>query len=406
MIYSNVYPTEDQQYRILPLRHNWSSPFRETIEYQTDIIRSDNGREQRSAVRMVPRRTFEYTLLYKGDQKFKMDMFLDKSPTKLVIVPDETQSFKLAYDLPPSADSVRIAGAQPWFTGQAMILLNDNGRCETRTIDSWSASRLFFSEPGLAGFPAGTRVSIARIGRFGSTPSSTRLTNVAGTMGLAVALDPSLDRYMPDDEEQFYIGTREYLQAKTNWGQSPTVQHQWDYTNIDYGNGSIKTYAPIKFPSRTLKANYWRRGWQNSRNLIDFFCRMKGRNREFLFPSYEKAIPYRAAAAETSAILIDGLEFAYTYKDSTVYRRILIRKKDGTEIHRQVDYVEALPDTDTSVIWLTEPLPDTDLAPNDTYGIWWVTVARFATDRLDIDWITDEVAQFAFNVQNLENLDV
>lgn len=406
MIYSNIYPTPDQLYRIMPLKHNWSSAFRETVEYQTDVITSENGKEQRRAVRMFPRRTFEYTLMYRDEQKAKLDMFFDKPPTQLCIVPEEPMSFKLSANMPVDANTLRHDGVKDWFQANMMILLNDNGRCETRTIDGWNATTMFLSERGRAAFPAGTRVTAARVARINNAPSSTRLTNVAGTLSLSAELDPTLDKYAPGDDEQLFIGLREYLQAKANWGQAPVVQHSWAHEDIDYGHGAVKTYASVKFPSRTLKASYWRKGWKSSRDLIDFFCRMKGRNREFLLPSYEKAVPFRYAAAETSAILIDGLDFAYTYKDSSVYRRILIRKKDGTEIHRQVDYVEALPDTDTSVIWLTEPLPDTDIAPNDVFGIWWVTVARFATDRLDIDWITGEVAQFAFNMQNLENLDI
>jgi hypothetical protein len=229
---------------------------------------------------------------------------------------------------------------------------------------------------------------------------------MAGTMSLSALVDPGSDTYQPTADGAYYLGFREYLNTRTDWGQAPQVSHSWVHDDIDYGYGRIRTYTPIKFPQRTAKTNYWAKGWKNNQNIIDFFGRQRGRNREFYYPSYERSIPYFAAAGLTKAILVKGLDFAYTYKDSTVYRRIVIRKKDGTDIHMQVDFIEALPDTDTSVVWLTDFLPDTELSPADTYGIWWVTVARFATDRLDVDWLTEDVAQFSFNVINLENLDV
>jgi hypothetical protein len=407
MIYSNVFPTEGQPYRLLPVTHNWSSPFRVTYEYKTDVMVSGNGREQRRAVRMNPRRTFEYTVNYSGDQKYILDRFLDRSPRMLAIVPEENLTIRSASRLNKQGASVNyLGGLRDWMQLGQMVIINDNGRCETRTIDAFNANTLFFTEKNDTVFPAGVRISVARFARLNQDPTSVRMSGLAGTMSLSALIDPGSDGYAPSSDGAYFLGFREYLNTRTDWGQSPQVTHAWAHEDIDYGYGRIGTYTPIKFPQRVAKTNYWAKGWKNNQNIIDFFGRMKGRNREFFYPSYERSIPYYAAAGITKAILVKGLDFAYTYKDSPVFRRIVIRKKDGTDIHMQVDYIEALPDTDTSVVWLTDFLPDTDLSPADTYGIWWVTVARFATDRLDVDWITDDVAQFAFNVQNLENLDV
>ena len=406
-IYSNVNPGGPQQYRIWPLRHNWDSPFRMSLEYKTDLIVSGNGKEQRRAVRFSPRQTYELSCMYSDNEKFYMDRFFDQTPSKLAIFPICHKTAKLKGGMEPEQTYADFRGGlRDWMHPGMFVIISEKGACETRRVTGVSSTRMNFAGKSFTQFTKDAIICLASIGRVDPDPQSTRITNTAGTINVTATVDPGYDTYVPGAEDQQFVGFREFLHWKTNWGDSPQVTHTWTRDDLDYGYGKIETYVPFAYPSRTTKVNFWRKGYDESLAMIDFFGRMRGRNREFLFPSYEKQIPFYAAASGERSILIRGLDFGLTYQDTTVYKRILIRKKDGTQIHAQVDFIQALPDTNTSVIWLTENLPDTPLSPNDVFGIWWVTVARFGTDRLDIDWITDEVAQFSFAVQNLENYDI
>jgi hypothetical protein len=407
LVYSNVNPVGVQPYRIWPLRHNWANSLRMSLEFKTDMLVSGNGKEQRRAVRANPRQSFEMNCNYSGNEKFYMDRFFDQSPAKLAIFPVPHKSVKGVDGMEPETYTMKYRGGiRDWMHIGMMVLITEKGAAETRYVSGFSSTQMTFTQMSITQFTKDAVISLASAGRIDPDPQSTRLTAAAGTISIVATTNPGWDTYVPGTQDQYFVGFREYLNYKTDWGQSPAVTHTWTRDDLDYGYGAIETYVPFAYPSRGTKVNFWRKGYDESMSMIDFFCRMRGQNREFLFPSYERQIPYYAAASLQKSILIHGLDFAYTYQDTTVYKRILIRKKDGTEIHAQVDFIQALPDTNTSVIWLTEELPDTPLAPNDVFGIWWVTVARFGTDRLDIDWLTDEVAQFAFSVQNLENFDI
>lgn len=409
-IYSNVFPTHDQPYRLFPLRHNWNTPFRTNYEFKTDIIVSGNGKEQRRAVRYEPRASFEFTCNYKDNEKYLFDRFMDQDPKKLCWVAEECKTAFTSIAMDEDETSVKFRGGRPeWMPVNPAglnVILQYEGQTETRVVQACSDNVMTFTEHNKSVWPAGTRIMAGALARVRPDPTSGRLTNRAGTVNVAFDMNPSFATFTPGVGDQTFLGFREIIPWEINWGANPEVTHAWPRDDVDYGYGMIQTFTPINFPGRINKFSYWRKGWQNSYNMIDFFFRMKGRNREFFAPGYERAIPYYAAAQGNKSILIKGLDFAYTYMGSTVYRRVAIRLKDGSLIHRQVDFIEALPDTNTSVIWLTEDLPEVPVAPAETNGIWWVTVSRFASDILTVDWLTDDIAQITFNLQNLENYDV
>lgn len=407
MIISNVAPVLNQPQRVFPVAHSWRDPFIESYEFKTDLIRSDNGKEQRGAVRYHARRSLEYTVSYMNGQKFHMDRFFDQTPLKPVWFPEETKVTHTTAEMGEEALSVAVRNAdKDWMVPGVDVLLQCQGMAETRTLASAGSGVLTFTEYNKTVWPRGTKITAAVLGRIDGTPESSRLSSAAGTMKVRAAIDPNYQPYTPGTDGQQFLGFREYFSGKQNWSDGPTVTHEWPSTLIDYGFGRTQVFVPERFPQRIYRANFWRATAQETRRLIDFFCRQRGMNREFLVSSWEPEIDYYATAGLTKSIFVKGLNFADTYKDSTVYRRIMIKRKDGSEIHRQVDFIEALPEENTSVIWVTEDLPDEPLAPADTYGIFWVTVARFGTDRLDVSWVTNEVGKLSLPFQNLENPDV
>jgi len=59
-----------------PFRHNWSSTYRVTYSFLTDILASRSGFEQRIAERVEPRRSIETTLLADEDTARAVDRFV------------------------------------------------------------------------------------------------------------------------------------------------------------------------------------------------------------------------------------------------------------------------------------------------------------------------------------------
>lgn len=411
MIISTVTPDPDAPFRILPVVHNWQSSFRTTYEFKTDILESGNGKEQRRAVRFKPRRSFDFTARYTGLLKYELDRFFNKALHKRCYAPEANLVIYTSAPMEEEDTSVNYLNPRqidyPWLQSGMTVVLSDGWRMETRTVSGFNKNQLAFVEKNFTTFPAYTQISPARIGYVQQDPRTQRRTSTAGTLAFTFNLDPGFDTGLQtENEDVFYLGLREFFTKNPNWSDNPEVTHTFLREMVDYGYGRTAAFTPLDFPTRVLKSSYTAGTYEYTKAVIDFFMRMKGRNREFLMQSYEPDIPYYAIASGSNSILIQGQGFAFDYKDSTVFRRLVIRPKVGDDIHAEVDFVEALPDTNTSVIWLKESLPNVNLSPSNTFGINWVTVSRFATDRLDIDWITAKAAQFALTTQTLENFDV
>lgn len=408
MIYSTVKPVEGAPYKVFPLDHNWQTPFKAGYQFLTDIITSGNGKEQRRAVRYEPRRTLELSCNYHGEEKQTLDRFMARGMEKPCWVPEENMNvFMRSYLFSEDKTVFFDAPEQPWMVPGRVVILSNGWRKETRTIQSASDGTMTFSDKSKVEFPAGTKICPAVLAYIDLQPKATRLTSVTGTMGVKAEVLPGSELYPVGNAEQTFIGVREFFGGRNNWGSSPEIDYLHERRMIDYDYGVVEAFLPFKYPARTMKTTYLRKTAATTNAVIDFFLRHKGRNREFLMQSFEPDIPYYAIASGSQSLLIKGLDFAYTYKDSTVFRRIMIKPKIGEPIHAAVDYVEALEDTETSVLWLTEPLPDAiNLSPSKVFGASWVFVSRFATDRLDVEWLTDEVGSLALTVQTLENFDV
>lgn len=409
-IVSTVKPLPSDPYKIFPLDHSWDSPFTSSYEYKTDIMLSANGKEQRRAVRFQPRRTFEMSCNYWGDAKFLFDQFMATWLDKVCYVQEENLCDYLLSPMGAGDTSVTIRGeVQPWMVEGRVVIISDKSRKETRTIQSAGGSSITFSddvEDNTTTFPRGAKITAACLAKIDLNPKATRLTNTKGQIQVRANIEPGTEVIEDNPDGAFYIGLREFLYERNNWGDSPEIDFVSRRLTFDAGYGRTSSVTPIKFPGRTTKFGFVGKTAAQASMYIDFFIRHKGRNREFLSQTYEADIPYVATAAGSNTLFVEGQGFALAYKDSTVFRRLMIKPRVGEPIHRQIETIVYLPDSDLSVIVLTEDLPFQNLAPDAIFMCSWVTVSRFATDRLDVEWLTNGVARFSLSMQTLENFDV
>lgn len=409
MVSSTITPSfNPNDYRIFPLDHNWNSSLTSSFEFLTDIIMSGNGKEQRRAVRFEPRRRLEMTCNYKGEEKIQLDRFMVRGLNQPCWVAEEqfvcyTAGYLFAEDF-----GVDIYGPRRyWMQPGRKVILSNGWRKETRTLAGATDGRLTFSDKSLNEFPANTKICPATLAYIEPTPRTTRLTSTVGTVKITAEVIPGGTWNLVNNNDTYYVGSREFFNYRNNWGSSPELQYTYERETVDFNFGMIEIFSPYNYSARIHKTVYTTKTADQAQNYIDFFCRHRGRNREFLMQSFEPDVPYFAVAAGSRSLLIEGTGFAYDYQGTTTHRRIIIRPRNGEPIHAQVDYIEALPDTNTTAVWLTQDLPaGVNLAPAQVYGAGWVFVSRFATDRLDVEWLTSEVASIPITVQTLENFDV
>ena len=406
---SSINPLPSDIARIIPLQHNWASPYRISVEYKTDVITSGNGKEQRRAVRAEPRYYTEASCNMGLETKRKLDYLMAVWGGKLMAAPVESLVVRTRQFMAPEQKSVPVSSdpSNPfWAAAKSDLVLSFEDIHESRRYSGGPIGGLMFSDESLTEFPKGTRVRPMVYGWLDANMTGNRLTNTVGTASYRFMVKPGSHFPAPNIGTPEYVGGYEIFMKKPNWASPVAVEYTWERALVDYGYGTVEQYSPFEFHRRNTKADFTGRTPEEAYEVMSFFRRHLGQCREFLRPTWEDDVPFRALAGGGLAIIIDGTAFGQAYKDSTVFRRIMVRYRDGTYGHHVVDFVEVLPDTNTSVLWLTEPLPVAELTSANVIGISWVLVSRFSSDRLDLDFLTTSTAQFSLTMQSLENFEI
>jgi len=407
-------PRDTDSFRIFPVAHNWMEPFKYSMEFRTDIITSVNGKEQRRAVRNRPRLVAEYAGNVWKREKLNLQLLMTGWQKEDIMFGMEHLAVRTTAAMAPEATGVSFqpVGVDPpfWFeAGMPVIIVNgaDKAIRESRTIASVGAASMTFQETSDRGFPVDSRIMPAHPGYINEEQPSMQLSTRAGTATFSVPLKPT-GGIMPvaDIGEPYYVGNLELFPFKPNWAGGVGTDFLWPHNVIDYGYGQWSNWTPVEFPSRIYKFEYARKTLRDTYEVMAFFQRHKGQRSEFFMPTWQDDIPFTTLAGGGLSILVEGRAFGHVYQDSTVFRRIMVRYTDGSVSYHQVEYVESLPDTDSSVVRVIEPLPVVELTPQTVTGISWLLVSRFAQDRLDVQFMTDSVATFTLAMKTLENFEL
>lgn len=410
MVVSTLAPRPNDPYRIFPAAQNWSSNYRHTYEFLTDVITTGSGKEQRRAVREYPRVKIEGEAMYSGEQKTLLDFFFHAWQPYPAIAGLEDRAVKTSGFMAPEAIGVELwlDGPVNWLRSGLVIIRHAfrPGVMETRMLlGVGNDGRAVFADYSKTEFPPGSWVMPAVHGWAGSDPTGSRRTNAVGTYSYSFVCDPLHPHPFVDFGEAKFLAGKEVFEKKPNYRDRIDVNYQWERTPIDYSYGAIGNPVNIKFPTRTMKANYLGRDRNEIAEVVNFWRRQQGRRQDFFTLSYEDDIPYDAISGGGRAILIKGTAFAYTYMGSTVFRRIALRLIDGSLSYHLVDYIEALPSGD-SVLWVTDQLPVAELTRNTVRGISWAPNSRFATDALTVNYRSNSVGEFSLAIQTLENFEL
>lgn len=407
MLVSTIRPNLSETHALYPLTHNWRDALEYAYEFKTDIIEADEGNEQRRAVRNEPRRTVVMSTQATGANKPALDRFLYVRQSKTTVIPDMIYAVKMLTPPMPGSNVGSLTEAAPaWVEVGADVVIMDGHRMETRKIEALpNPTTIVFAENSPAVFGTDAYMAPMLTGYINDSLSSEHPINVAQEQRVTFEVDPGSElmrQYFSGD----YIEWREIFMLKPDWSQGIEIDYEAVREDVDYGYGMVARFERFGFPRRVMRADYLAVNWSVAQKVIDLFCRCQGRLKELLLPTWENDVPYDSITGGTSQIIVRGQDFAYTYQDSRVFKRVMFRMADGTYIHRKIEDMIALPETDASVITLDEPLPAIPFNPSTLHGISWVMAARFASDRLEIEWITRTVARFRLTFQTLENTEI
>lgn len=182
-----------------------------------------------------------------------------------------------------------------------------------------------------------------------------------------------------------------------NWLEPISVEYESNLEEIDFGFGIPSYSTPVDFRTRYFKAGYAGLTAADANNLIEFFRRQKGQRGEFYMPTWLAELkPIILLEVGSTTLTVNDTAFI-DFLGDPVNKNVAFRHSDKTWSFRKVTGVS---NTSTSTTFAL----DTPLTKGGVVFVSWMPRWRFAADRLDVDWLSDQVAQMSMPLKSLEDI--
>lgn len=153
--------------------------FRETLSFLTDIIQSQNGKEQRIALRKQPRQLIEVSLRLDGTERQRFNSLMFGWQSKIFGLPFwlEQSYLSSAASISDTVLSVGNVSDSDFRVGGFVIVFQDQIVYDIAAISSLTSTTITISTPLVNGYAAGSIVAPVRLVRSTRTINSGRYAN-------------------------------------------------------------------------------------------------------------------------------------------------------------------------------------------------------------------------------------
>ena len=135
---------------------DWSSPVVERLEWKTDLLQSFDGSEQRGALRLGPRASWEFESFFTGADRRRAETVMWGWGARVWALPIWTDGLDLGADLPLGSTEILLDTAgRDYSAGSLAMILADSDSFEVLEVDSVAADRIVLRRPTIAAWPGG-----------------------------------------------------------------------------------------------------------------------------------------------------------------------------------------------------------------------------------------------------------
>lgn len=316
-------------------------PYRETLSFLTDIIRSDDGSEQRIALRKNPRQLFEWNVaLDTGtfDQS-RVNTLLFDWQGRVWGVPIWHEEAKLTADasLGSTVFTVDSTASADYRVGSLFLIYSDSQTFDVLEVASTTATTITSATASGSAHLANARVCPLRTGVMEANVASSRFRSLDQTLRVLFRIKDN-DANLADVSAYNSYNSKVLLDV-CNVARSETVPESF-ITNlalIDNATGQV-FQDPIwsrgkRGSSITLSAHTKAEVWQ----VRQLMHALRGRQVSFYLPTYAKdLLPDNDLTSGSPDLDIVNVGFVQFAQNRQPKDRLWIRLVDGTTYTRQI----------------------------------------------------------------------
>lgn len=383
--------------RIPAFEPNWNQAPKVVYEFKTAVVESYDGTEQRSAIRQTPRVSLSYAFLGTAERANRHLADLATGWDIPFVVPMRWRKTRTTALL--GINTLTLETVPFWCVPGARLVVVSETHEEAIEVASVDGSTITAAALIDGAFPVGSSVYPAFLARVEEKSSFSTPTAavIQGDLsfdflpGQNVIAAPAI---APAQFEGFDV-----FDAAPNWQASPRLGMEIARREFDPGFGRTFVDTPIPFHYRTDQFAFRKFSAAAVEDLIAFFLRQLGKRGQFWVPTRQKDIvAAEPVSAGATTLVVAGADFHAAFAGHKVYN--VAAQRVGTTYQPVRIASVAINGGGDSEITFAAPLPEAVPAGG---ALSWCPLRRFATDRLEVEWITSEIAEATMAFRTLPN---
>lgn len=313
-------------------------PMNLSLEWRTDTMTSNNGKEQRQSLRSLPRQT--YTVRYQpleNRDKNKLRIQIQSHHNKAFGLPLWMEEKILNADASATDTTIFIDTAYAQFAvGDPVIVWRDERNFAIGQIATIAADRITLVREIGTAFSAGATVAPVGVGQIlGDTSGQIRSPQFEGVQ-FSLTLNKAVS--MPS-----YVASTTYkgdpvILDRSFANSNPRTGQNIDSRTIDFGLGTFER------DPQWIHAKDWRehrfvlRTQQELYEFRTFLYWLRGRYRAVWIPTFQDdfELTENVLSADTNLDVTNVDYSTLIYQNLSKWRNISLRKPDGTYFLREI----------------------------------------------------------------------
>lgn len=370
------------------LTPDWANGVKETLQFKTDVMIAWSGAEQRRALRIAPRRVFNFDAQMGQQERRIIEASLFAWSAMVWALPIFSDGQRLTSALSSGMLTVACDTVNRDFhAGGLAILIRDAATYEVLQITSVSNTALSLTNAVAGSWPIGSRLYPVRTARLTSFPKIKRVNGQFATVQPTfVAVEPC--DWTPASGLPQYRGYP-VLENSPDDSAGADASYDRQAVTIDNDTGVIDVddTAQIGFPTWTHV--WFMQGRTQRAAFRALMYLLKGRQGEIWVPTYQSDLQL-AALISTSATTMDVQMTGYTlYLAGQLNRKdIRIELLNGTVFYRRVTGSTGI-DTNTERLSIDSALGQ-QVTPAQVRRISFMSLSRLSTDSIDIQHVNGD----------------
>lgn len=377
-------------YPVFLPKPNWAGGIIERLEWNTDVLSSETGAEQRRKLRHVPRRSFEGSFNAFGNNRNLIDSYIAGVGANNGLIPvwhDETRITSKAV-----AGSVDLFGDFRWrdFGVNDLVIIRrgDTFDYELNIVAELNAYSMVLATGLQVDTSRDSTVTPIRVGQVRDQVTGSMLTDRVQQYGLRfyVTGEPVLTPSWGD--LPFYTRTNiPILTLQPNYKEDIALTFDRNLYPWDNEIGNVYTADPGNWVSTSQKFSYHIQGRSDLWRFKQMLYKMSGRWREFHIPTGHDDIALSREVSSSQGALIayrSGYS-QYNLNNQNTRRDILIELWDGTLMPNTIISSRVVGDEEWLFLSETTPAIPKELVKRISY----MPRGRLDIDGIEIQRLTD-----------------